>query len=84
MKLHESWQLKADEVYPPEERDFQGRKIISISNVEIRQPAYIKGAQNCLDAVEATITNMLQDLYTPEEKQAIKDVLTKLQTLKPL
>jgi hypothetical protein len=45
---------------------------------------YEQGALDMLKAVEAMLNNMLQDLYTPEEKEGIKDVLKYLHTVKPL
>ena len=45
---------------------------------------YEKGATDMLNAIEKMLNNMLQDLYTPEEKEGIKDVLKYLPTVKPL
>lgn len=45
---------------------------------------YQEGATDMLNAIEKMLNNMLQDLYTPEEKNGIKDVLKYLHTVKPL
>ena len=48
------------------------------------QEDWKNGAHSMINAVEAMLNNMLQDLYTPEEKEGIKDVLKYLHTVKPL
>lgn len=45
---------------------------------------YTEGATDMLNAIEKMLNNMLQDFYTTEEKEGIKDVLKYLHTVKPL